>query len=315
MNNHLGLAFSVEHITYAHFLESGQDLILNHLGTISYPFSYEESDFFTSHNIHSLSNVIQAEIKTLDITNPQISISIEANLPKMKRVLMPLKMGKEDETNHVKWDLQQSLFEPLDYYMYLITENSIEINNLKDTLVIAIKKKILEFYKKLTRTCGYKLENLGIHHLATELCFRNGYQEENSGLKVIFKISTNRVETIYLWEGNFYLSNYIRIELKQSHRNFEDIIIDRVADAIKSGENLFEEMEKRPIIINKIFIYGDGISEELIKRITKNVSKPVEQLDPFRNLKVMDAIKWDGQASQFVECIGIPLDLHMGKEV
>ena len=180
MNNHLGLAFSVEHITYAHFLQSGHDLLLNHLGTISYPFSYEESVYFTGKNIQPLSNIIQKEINALGIINPQVSISIEANLPRMKRVLMPKNMDKEAITTHVEWDLQQSLFEPLDYYVYLITENSIESNNLSDTLVIAIKKKIIEFYKKLVRTCGYKLENLGIHHLAAELCFRNSYKEENS---------------------------------------------------------------------------------------------------------------------------------------
>jgi Tfp pilus assembly PilM family ATPase len=159
------------------------------------------------------------------------------------------------------------------------------------------------------------LDNLGIHHLAAELCFRNGYQEENSGLKVIFKISTNRIETIYLWEGNYYLSKYEKIELKQPNRKFEDIMIDRVSSAIKSGENLFEEIEKKSIAVEKIYIYGDGASQELITLITKNVSKPVEKFDPFRNLKLMDGIKWNGQASQFVECIGIPLDLQVGEEV
>jgi Tfp pilus assembly PilM family ATPase len=315
MNNHLGFAFSVEHITYAHFLQTGQGLILNRLGMIKYPFSYEESTYFTLQNVRSLSGVIQQEIISLGIQDPHISISIEANLPKMKRVLIPKKLDKETVTNHVEWDLQQGMFESLDYYMYLMTENSIVFGPLQDILVIAIKKKVLEFYKKIIRACGYKLDNLGIHHLAAELCFRNGYQEENSGLKVIFKISTNRIETIYLWEGNYYLSKYEKIELKQPNRKFEDIMIDRVSSAIKSGENLFEEIEKKSIAVEKIYIYGDGASQELITLITKNVSKPVEKFDPFRNLKLMDGIKWNGQASQFVECIGIPLDLQVGEEV
>ena len=91
--------------------------------------------------------------------------------------------------------------------------------------------------------------------------------------------------------------------------------MDRVATAIKSGENLFEEIGKMPITISKIYIYGNGISDELFTQIKKNVSNPVEKFNPFRNLKIMDAIKLDGQSTQFVECIGIPLDLQTGEEV
>jgi hypothetical protein len=309
MNNHLGIAFSVENITYAHFLEDGHGLILNHLGIVDYPFSYEESVFFTPQNAQSLVDVIQKEINALGIQRPKISITIESNLPQMKRVLLPKTLTQEMLTKHVEWDLQQGIFESLDYYMYLITENCIEFNSLKDILVIAIKKNVIEFYKNVMRACGFKLGNMGIHHLATELCFRNSYQEERAGLKIIFKISTNRIETIYLWEGNYYSSNYEKIELKHQDRKFEDVIMDRVSSAIKSGENLFEEIEKKPILIDKLYVYGNGISEELTARITKNVSKPVEKFDPLRNIKVMDGMKWNGQVTQFVECIGIPLDL------
>ena len=56
MSSHLGLAFSVENISYAHFIRDYQKIILDNIGIISYPFDYDEREFFKEENVTRLSH-------------------------------------------------------------------------------------------------------------------------------------------------------------------------------------------------------------------------------------------------------------------
>jgi hypothetical protein len=84
MHAHLGLAFCVESIKYTRFLKNDQALVLDHLGSVSYPFAYNEADFFTDENISLLVNLINSEIVAGQDDYKDLSVSIESNLATME---------------------------------------------------------------------------------------------------------------------------------------------------------------------------------------------------------------------------------------
>ena len=311
MNNYVGLSFSAENISYAHFIKNEQNFTLENIGIIEYPFQYNENVFFVEDNIIRIANLINNKFKSLQIENATISISIESNLTKLKRILLPTGLSKEEESEQINWDLKQSVLESIDEYVYLITPNYIEIDSLKNVLVIAIKKNIVDFYQRLVSFAKINLENLGVNQLSAEVCFHKALGDID-GLNILFKLTENLVETIYLWNGNYYTSNYDRLLLKQQNRGFNDIIIETISSKIKYIENLFEQLEHKPISVSSIYLYGSKINSEIMTIIKKNVSISVEIFYPLNNLQISPNMEKNLQSirniTNYVECIGVALD-------
>ena len=201
MHAHLGLAFCVESIKYTRFLKNDQTLILDHLGSVSYPFAYNEADFFTDENISLLVNLINAEILSGHDDFKDLSVSIESNLATMKRIALPDNLDKKEEDDHIAWDLAQSLIEPLDQYVYFKTVNSFEKDNYTDYLTIAIRKKIIDAIKKMGDKLGLNLIDVSINQLVSEIALRNYLKDQTDGLIAIFKITASRLESTFFWNG------------------------------------------------------------------------------------------------------------------
>jgi Tfp pilus assembly PilM family ATPase len=313
MSSHLGLAFSVENISYAHFIRDYQKFILNHIGAISYPFDYDEREFFKAENLARLSHLIQESLTGSQIEAPSVSISIESNLAKLKRITLPPNLDEKGEMEHINWDLTQSLSLPISEYVYHIAPNHFEYNSIYDTLVVAIQKKIIEFFVKFTKHLNIKLTNLSVHSLAAEMALRNATADNLEGLIVLFKISLQRLETIFIWNGNYFSSEYDLIQTTNSTYSFNEIALDRIKLKIKQIENLFQQFGRESAQVNQIFLYGENITESIVDLISKNISVPVNRLNPTVNLTFSEDFQnkapEEAELSRYVECIGIALDI------
>jgi len=312
MHAHLGLAFCVESIKYTRFLKNDQTLILDHLGSVSYPFVYNESEFFTDEKISLLVNLINAEILSGHDDFKDLSVSIESNLATMKRIALPDNLDKKEEDDHIAWDLAQSLIEPLDQYVYFKTVNSFERDNYTDYLTIAIRKKIIDAIKKMGDKLGLNLIDVSINQLVSEIVLRNYLKDQTDGLIAIFKISASRLESTFFWNGNFYSSQYERLQTAGNTELVENDFLTKIKSKVKQMENLFEQMTQKQLKIERIFLYGDTIEEKFINSIKKNMSLVVFRLNPFQNIekseKLLIALPSPEESTRYVESIGVVLD-------
>ena len=312
MHAHLGLAFCVENIKYTRFLNNDQTLVLDHLGSLSYPFAYNEADFFTDENISLLINLINSKIISGQDDYKDLSVSIESNLATMKRIALPDNLDKQDEDDHIAWDLAQSLIEPLDQYVYFKTINSFENDNYKDFLTIAIRKRIINAVKGLSLSLGLNLIDVSINQLVSEITLRNYMKEQTEGLIAIFKIASSRLESTFLWNGNFYTSHYERLLSDENPESVGIDVITKIKSKVKQMENLFQQMVQKQIKIERIFLYGDNIEEKFINSIKQNMSVVVFRLNPLQNIekseKLMIALPSLEESTKYVESIGVVLD-------
>jgi Tfp pilus assembly PilM family ATPase len=313
MNNHIGLSFTVENILYAHFIKNERTFDLDQLGTINYPFAYDEREFFREDRILLLAELIRHSFEKLKITDPTISISIETNLAILKRVLLPENLEAKELQDHIAWDLSESLSGPITNYVYHITSNYFHHHNLQDTLVITLPKKVIGFFSQISRLTRFSLKNLSLNQLAAELILQSILINKIDGLFVLFKIAGNRLETTYLWNGSYLYSNYEKIIPEARSSPFTQIIIEKIKSNIKYIETLFEQWGMELTVVDKLFVYGSGISAELIELIQKNCSVPVFRLNPLQNITFTEKIRQNMPSRydvlKYVECIGVVLDL------
>ena len=312
MHAHLGLACCVESINYSRFLISDQKLILDHVGSVSYPFAYNESDLFSDENISSLANILKTKIIAEQSDFKNLSISIESNLATLKRISLPDNLDKEDENDQVAWDLSHSLIEPLDHYIYYKTDNSFKSSSITDYLTIAIRKSIIEAIRKLSELVDLDLTDVSINQLNTEIVLQNSVKDQTDGLIAIFKIAQSRLESTFLWNGNYYTSHYDRLLLDPTDGSSESEWSTKIKSKLKQMENLFEQMFQKQIKIEQIYMYGDVIDEKFLKSLQENVSVAVFRLDPLQNVekseKLINALPIQEESTKYVESIGVVLD-------
>jgi hypothetical protein len=196
--------------------------------------------------------------------------------------------------------------------VYYKTINSFENENYKDFLTIAIRKSIINAVKGLSNSLGLNLIDISINQLVSEITLRNYMKDQTEGLIAIFKIAPSRLESTFLWNGNFYTSHYERLLSDESSESMGIDLLTKIKSKVKQMENLFQQMIQKQIKIERIFLYGDTIEEKLINSIKENMSIVVFRLNPLQNIekseKLMIALPSLEESTKYVESIGVVLD-------
>ena len=311
MENHTGLAFTSDAIALSNFQVESGNRVLTHLDNIAYPFQYEENIFFLEDNIVRLANLILNHFQTLHIEPSSVSVSIESNLSLVKKIEIPNGLDEKEEAQHIEWDLKHSLISPIDKYLYLKTTNSYDKNTHREVMVIALRKSIIDFFKSFVDFSKVKLNNISTNSLATELCFQNSIKDHQDNINLLFRINSDRVESLCMLDNKLYTSNYEKIK-SVSTRSNEEILLEKISNYKKKIENYFEQIINSTQKINHIYLYGMDIKESFISLLSKNMSTNISILNPLENINLAENLVTSEnkpiEKSGYVESIGITLD-------
>ncbi len=309
MDYHIGLAFSIEQITYVIFESPG--MMISAVGTAAYPFNYEE-DIFTQQEARiSLTSVLRNVLDSNDLNPTSLSFSIESNLAVLERIIYPENLEETGITDHIAWHLSESLNLPLSEYVYIRSTNISKRNRYNEELVISIQKKIINFFRNIAADLDLPLRNLTVHHLAAEIVLNSALSEQMENLMILFKIASNRLESSFFLNGTYYKSHCEHLQRANSSDDFHSDLVNKIKQEIGYIENLFGTDGPEQIPVDRLLLYGPVLNESLLAMIQKNMSIPVDRFNPLLNITVSDHLLpnlTEESASQYVECIGAALD-------
>jgi hypothetical protein len=156
------------------------------------------------------------------------------------------------------------------------------------------------------------LFDISINQLVAEMTLRNLLSDRVQGLIALFKITPMRLESTFLWNGNFYTSNYERIPEFFRFGDTFDFIFTKIKAKSKQMENLFEQLTQTQVSVNQIFLYGENIEDKLIQFIQQNMTANILRLNPLQNIRQSENFQNRSPAlddmTNYVESIGVVLD-------
>jgi len=314
MNNHIGLAFSSESISFAQFIkpDAASSLLLDRVGVITYPFEYEAHLFYRDENIKNLGNLLFKTFPDLKSNNSTISVSVESNLATLKQIIYPTDFNDKEIDLQISWEIRESMPQPIEHYVYMPTLNLVEEKEVKKQLVIVIPRKIVSFISHLTDYLKISLNNLSLHPLSVEVAVQKNLKSRLSDLLGLVRLKKDHIETIVLQNGNFLYSFY-DIILKSDKLEYESLILERIKARINSIENLFQQYKFEQSTLEKIYLYGNPVADSLLDKIKKNISIEVDRFNPMENLTKSEEFKEPDLKmvpyTNLVECIGVALDI------
>jgi Tfp pilus assembly PilM family ATPase len=311
MENHTGIAFTSDAITLSNFQVSEGTRILSNLDKINYPFQYEENIFFLDENIVRLANLLLNKFDSLNLQPSVVSFSIESNLSLVKRVEIPNGLDEKEEARHIEWDLANSFISSIENYVYLKTNNFFDRSTHKEVVVIALRKDIIDFFKKFVDFAKIKLNNLSTNNLATELCYQNHSDNKKEDISLLFRLNDDRLESMCVLDQKLFSSEYEKIK-PSSSRSKEEVMLEKITNYIKKMESYFGQMPDSKNNIEGIHLFGYDMRESFVSLLSKNISTKIEVLNPLDNLTLAENLKINElseyEKSGFVESIGITLD-------
>lgn len=309
MDYHIGFAFSVEQISYAVF--ESPDMVLSDIGTLPYPFEYQEDHFLEQEARISLTTVLKNIIQEKNLKAKSLSFSIESNLAFLKRVIYPENLEESGVNDHITWHLTESLNLPLKEYVYIRSDNLAHLDGMNEELIVSIQKELVGFFREIARDLDIPLINLTVHHLAAELALNSALSGQKEHLMILFKVAPSRLETAFFLDGRLYKSHLERIHPLPATDDYQVNVINMIKQQIAYIENLFQATRQTQISVDRLLIYGPGLEEKLLSVIQKNMSIPVDRFNPLQNIEIsvnLQSVINEETASKYVECVGVSLD-------
>ena len=309
MNNHFGLSFTPEQLYYAYFVPGDDKPALDRVGKKAYPVPYQADLFYSDSNTSQISEWLKSIFDTVQYDSLSISVSIESNLGILKRVAYPLNLDETGKKEHIHWDLTETLTLPLNEYSYFRSPNYYTFENFIEELVIAVPKRVINFFRTLARGLSVQLTNVGIHQLATEVLVQNALDTQPEKLVLVQKLGKQYVDSTFLWNGSYYTSHNDFLQGDDEKTDFIKLLKAKLSYI----ENLFEQYGEKNVMVDRILLYGDKIEDDLIQKVQKNMSIPVDRINAIQNLSLspdmQKALPAEQELCSYVECIGIALDV------
>lgn len=275
-------------------------------------FAYQISDNFNFENMYSQNKIsdsyfnetserINDVLNKSKITSNTSKLLIDTSYCFLNVIPLDFRESSDKINSDILWEL--SNYFPDSYKNYKISYHKLipdlYSENIKETLIIAIKNNIIDAIKKLAGQINIKIGSIDIEHFAAERYFRKirkGYSDSENILVIGCK--RNRFDFSIINDSGCIGYDYILTD----DSNFQDKL---KANYLKI-EDKYRQMQ-----INYIYLYGDESTSTAYKIINDAAQNSRLILsNPFYEIGITDNFDSDivSEGYKFVPLCGLALN-------
>jgi Tfp pilus assembly PilM family ATPase len=250
--------------------------------------------------LNDIAKSINDVLDKSNTTSHTSKILIETNHCFTNVIPLDFTETKDKINSNILWEL--SNYFPDGYkdckinYHKLLSESYSE--NIKETLIIAIKNNLIEGLKKLSKLIDIKINSIDVEHFSSEKYFReirkDLLKEENI---LIVGCKKNRFDFSIINNSGCLAYDYFLL----NNSNYQDILTKAY---LKIAEKYYN------LQINNIYLYGDESTSSSYK-IINDISKTTRVIlsNPFYEIGITDNIDTEivSEGYKFVPLCGLAL--------
>ncbi len=233
-----------------------------------------DSDVKETKFIHVLQNAFNEIILRKPLLSSKILISLPLSFFNFFEIPIDKNLTKNDLDEYIDWEFKKlfPLENPADFHFQKIYLETLNYLSFKRVLICSIKKSILKRIFKFCLRNNLSLKIVDISNFAANSIL--SYNNINSFYVSVF--FEDKIFSTMLFNG----SNFIFLKVK----NFENI--SEIPEIVKT---ILSEIEERNLLKNKIekqYIFGSAISNELVKNLEDLFEINSTIINPFHELEM-----------------------------
>jgi Tfp pilus assembly PilM family ATPase len=256
---------------------------------------------FSENYLNKISEQIN-DILSKSNTSSNISkLLIETNYYFTNVIPLDFSSGQDKINSNILWEL--SNYFPESYKNYKITYHKLlsELysENVKGTLIIAVKNSIVKTIKKLSKLIDIKISSIDVEHFSSEKYFRaiRKYLINDENILII-GCKNNRFDFSIINNSGCLAYDYFLPQNSNSQ--------DLLAKAYIEIEDKYINLQ-----INNVYLYGDELTSSSYK-IINDISKKARVIlsNPFYEIGITDNLNMEivSEGYKFIPLCGLALD-------
>jgi len=303
-NRRLGLSFGSEDLFLVETKEETAKnfkvaALLNVTSEI--PFSV---DMLTQ---ESGAKMIGSELKNLlernNITTKNASISLDFGLGNIIKIPYSEKLSEKELSTHLSWELQQYIDDDIAEYAYDFYKLD---KSPPELLLVGTRKKVLEFFREMSRHAGIDLQVVTIDLLSAVNAFEVNYKPYPNEKIALVEIGEQKL-VFTLLEGNSFIG-YHCVFLDDSVQNdYVNSVLELITLNLKTLFNDYElSTDKNEF--DRAYLYRTNTKYSVMEFI-EAADQELYMFNPFELVRfdanLQDKINHLADNSEYVEALGL----------
>ena len=278
----LAISFSGKCIRFLNIDSSGK-VSLAHEITTDYDFCDSNLVNEANHNvITEISHMITEVLKTSAVEAKNVSLSIGPGQVFINTLPVDFSESQNSIKSNILWDLSNYFPESykdfkINYYKLVTPAPQ---DNVHHTLLIAVKKSILNFYGKILEESNLNINVFDIEPSAVKR-FIDGLSTDSTSDYLLIGLANGRIDISINRGEDIIMYRYVFIN--------EDNFLRRLERELNSLESV-----SRFDSLSDIYVYGEYSSEEVKDFLSsKYDEKNVTLLNPFKETNILEGARME----------------------
>jgi Tfp pilus assembly PilM family ATPase len=300
----LGVTFTPYEVFTAVGSKTESGVVVSKLAKGTMPVDFYWNNIKDSSNAEKIAEALKKILREKMVNVKNTCVAINSNMAFMKQISIDVGLDYKEIKEQVRWEFgQQLLEEPKNYSINLPKPTNIPRSGVYNQLIVAVKKEIVEFVKKIMNYAELEFKVLDVNTFAAETCLKYNYEIDNNEKIALVDVRSYEANITVIKNSEFFTFDIVPLS-----KNIEDKITEISVALKKIFNNPNVGGLKREKDFNKIYIYGAEASENILDGLHKKHQTEIELLQPFRKVKfapeLKDTPEWN-VSQQFVESVGL----------
>jgi Tfp pilus assembly PilM family ATPase len=290
-NIKLGLSFSGKVIRMVEAQKMAETLQIMNVAerAIETPF-----DFYSIENhdlIPIFANYISSLTNEAAIQGKKVSFALERRMAIIKRLIVDRDLSEINLRRHIEWELEQLLISPRDEYNVGFERMATLHRDYLNVVVVAVRKSIIEYLKKIFSQTTLDLANVDIDIFAMAKGIQGHFGKVPKGLIALIDLNDQAIDFTFVNDGIYIFSSELAVfQINQKSIIYSNHNPEQITQIIAEElEKLLAQIKNGAINTNPdyILLTGEKANLEYISFLRKLYKEiPIDFANPFQKVEL-----------------------------
>lgn len=285
----VGISMTHDHLRMTEGVKGNGEFWITNLaqGRLRQPFDFQV--FSDKNHIPRFAEDIRRLYQSAQFSGKHAVFSLDSRMVLVKKLPIDPDLTEDELREHVTWETKQFLLSPISEYnvAYELLEPT-QTESAPHVLIVAVRKSIISYLRQVFKNTGLDLEVVDVDIFAAQRALERNYDSLSDDRVALVDVGENALHVVFLKNGEYFLSQDVPYPADESRTLLH-------SDADRLAKMISREL-RRIILDNKvgkgieeldgIFLYGEGVDEEVVEALQSSHDVRIERVNPFKKVRL-----------------------------
>ncbi len=285
----VGISLTHDHLRMTEGVTGDGQFAITNLaqGRLRQPFDF---DVFSEKNqIRRFAEDINRLYQASHFEGKHAALTLDSRMVLVKKIPIDADLQGEELNEHVLWESKQFLLSPLSEYNIAWERlEPTEAESQAHVLIVAVRKSIISYLRQVFQHTKLHLDIVDVDIFAAQRTLERNYESLTAEHVALVDVGEHGLQVVLLRNGEYFLSQKVPYPgdegktLLQSDADRLAKLVSRELRRILLDNKLGKAIEE----LDGVFLYGEGVDEEVVESLRNLHDVRIERVNPFKKVRL-----------------------------